>query len=288
MMKRLLLAISLFAQLEVLLGGIGMGLIVLHLILLWKLTEQTDQLGLSLLFWGVIGFRLWQRRHSLSLDSNWICSGIGLLLIALLLIKSIFLFWVETSFLRILPGLSAVSLGLLASGWRLWQFWREFLLLLPLMLPKGLVLQSLETCIGLPMQTMSAQFSTFVLHYLGFTVQRQGIHIVLPNGVVEVMFGCTGIPALFLLLQLGLLFVAYCPLTSRQRIQICFAATGIAFSFSTLRIAFLALIVSEPQSFSYWHGSQGSQIFSSIAIVLFSWFCHSVSAQTNSSPNASG
>jgi cyanoexosortase A len=254
------------------------------LILLWKLTEQLDQLILSLLFWGAIGLRLWQRRNSLVLNSGWLSSSIGLLLVTLILIKSVSLFWTETSFLRLLPGLVAISLGLLASGWRLQQFWREFLLLIPLMLPKGLVLHGLETWLGSTVQTLTAQFSTFVLHYLGFTVTRQGANIILPNGAVEVMFGCTGVPALVLLFQLALLFIVICPLASRQRIQICIAATMIAFTLSSLRIAFLALIVSNPACFSYWHGAQGSQIFSSGAIVVFGWYCHSLAEQMNASP----
>lgn len=270
------------SQLQVSLGGIGIGLMLLHLTLLWKLTRQTDQLVLSLLFWGAIGRRLWQRCQSLVLDSNWIASGIGLGLIALLLLKSVSLFWVETSFLRLLPGLAAVGLGLLASGWRVRQFWPEFLLLLPLMLPKGLILHALETWIGLPVQTLTTQFSTFILHYLGVMVERQGVNIVLPNGAVEVMFGCTGIPVFVLLLQLALLFIVSYPLTSLKKIQVCVAAATIAFTLSSLRIALLASIVSDPKWFSYWHGTEGAQVFSSGAIVLFSWFCHALVEQRDS------
>jgi cyanoexosortase A len=283
-MKLLRSLSALLTKPPALLGSISIGLVCLHLILLWKLTEQLDQLILSLLFWGAIGLRLWQRRNSLSLDSDWLSSGIGLLLVALVLIKSVSLFWTETSFLRLLPGLAAISLGLLASGWRLQQFWREFLLLIPLMLPKGLILHGLETWLGSTVQTLTAQFSTFALHYLGFTVIRQGANIILPNGAVEVMFGCTGVPVLVLLLQLALLFIAVRPFTPKQRIQICIAATIIAFALSSLRIAFLALIVSDPACFSYWHGTQGSQIFSSGAIVLFGWYCHSLAEQMSASP----
>lgn len=258
------------------LGGIGIGLILLHLLLIWKLTGQTDQILLSGLFWLAIAQKLWQRRQQLQWHSDGIASAIGLLLMGMTLIKSLSLFWVEASFLRLLPGLIAVSLGLLAAGWRLQQFWRELLLVLPLILPKGLLLQGLETAIGLPIRTLTAQFSSFMLHYLGFNVLRQGTVIELPNGAVDVLFGCTSIPALILLLQLAILFIAFFPIAPAQYIRVLMASASIAVVVSSSRIALLAIVAADKSSFSYWHGAQGSQIFSTIAIVLFGEFCRTL------------
>lgn len=258
------------------LSSIGLGLILLHLLLVWKLTEQTDQILLSGMFWLAIAQKLWRRRRQLQWKSDGITSTIGLLLLGLTLIKSMSLFWTEASFLRLLPILIAVSLGLLAAGWRLLQFWRELLLLLPLILPKGLLLYGLEAAIGLPIRTLTAQFSSFMLHYLGFTVIRQGTAIELPNGAVDVLFGCTSIPALILLLQLAILFVAFFPVAPAHYSRVLAASVAIAFGVSSLRIALLAIVVADASSFSYWHGSQGSQIFSTIAIVLFGKFCQTL------------
>ncbi|MBI4783121.1 MAG: cyanoexosortase A [Oscillatoriophycideae cyanobacterium NC_groundwater_1537_Pr4_S-0.65um_50_18] len=256
--------------------SIGLGLILLHLLLVWKLTGQIDQILLSGLFWLAIAQKLWRRRWQLQWQSDGFTSAIGLLLLGLTLIKSLSLWWTEASFLRLLPLLIAVSLGLLAAGWRLLQFWRELLLLLPLILPKGLLLHGLEAAIGLSIRTLTAQFSSFMLHYLGFTVIRQGTVIELPNGAVDVSFGCTSIPALMLLLQLAILFITFSSIAPAHYSRVVIASVAIAVVLSSLRIALLAIVVADTSSFSYWHGSQGSQIFSTIAILLFGKFCQTL------------
>jgi len=258
------------------LSGIGIGLILLHLLLIWKLTGQTDQILLSGLFWLAIAQKLWRRRQQFHWQSDGIASAIGLLLMAMTLVKSVSLFWVEATFIRLLPGLIAVSLGLLAAGWRLQQFWRELLLVIPLILPRGLLVQALDSAIGLPIRTLTAQSSSFILHYLGFTVIRHGTVIELPNGAVDVLLGCTSIPPLILLLQLAILFIAFFPIAPVQYPRILAATVAIAFTVSSLRIALMSVVVTDASRFAYWHGAQGSQIVSTIAIILFGEFCRSL------------
>ncbi|NJR65525.1 MAG: cyanoexosortase A [Leptolyngbyaceae cyanobacterium CRU_2_3] len=250
-------------------------------------TNRTN--GSNLAEWIVLAGdrqKLWQRRQQLQWQSDGIASTVGLLLIGMTLIKSVSLFWVEASFLRLLPGLIAVSLGLLAAGWRLQQFWREFLLVVPLILPRGLLLHSLEAAIGLPIRTLTAQFSSFMLHYFGFTVIRQGTVIELPDGAVDVLFGCTSIPALILLLQLAILFITFFPIISTHYLLVLAAAATIACVVSSLRVALLAVVVADASSFAYWHGAQGSQIFSTIAILLFGEFCRSLLNRAQLPPNS--
>lgn len=265
--------LKLWQDSKIWLGGTGVGLVLLHLLLIWKLTGQTEQILLSGLFWFAIAQKIWRRRQHIQWRSNRGADTLGLMLIGIVLAKSLSLFWVEASFIRLLPGLIALSLGLLTNGWRLQQFWRELLLLFPLILPKGLILHHLEAAIGLPIRILTAQFSGFALHYLGFTVLRQGTVIELPNGTIDILFGCTGIPLLILLLQLAILLITLFSVSPDQYIRILVATVIIAFVISSLRIMLLAIVVADASSFDYWHDS-GAQVFSTVAIILLGGFCH--------------
>jgi cyanoexosortase A len=112
-----------------------------------------------------------------------------------------------------------------------------------------------------------------MLHYLGFDAVQQRTTITLNQGAVDVLFRCTGIPLLILLLQLALLFFMMFPLCQKQRMRLLITAVLIAFLLSSLRVALMAVVVNDPIAFSYWHGGNGSQLFSTGAIALFGWLC---------------
>jgi cyanoexosortase A len=130
-----------------------------------------------------------------------------------------------------------------------------------------------EQAIGQPLQVVTAQFAAFVLHYVGFNAVQQQTTITINHGAVDVLFRCTGIPLLILLLQLALLFFVLFPLTRQQRVRVIVLAVLIAFLLSSLRVALMAVVVNDPIAFAYWHGGNGSQLFSTGAIVLFGWTC---------------
>jgi cyanoexosortase A len=251
------------------LGLTGLGLIALHLTLTWKLTQQTDQMVLNVLFWGAIASLLWQRRSSLNLNSDWISSTIASVIMGLVLMKSLSLFWFESPFVRLFPGLAALSLGLLASGPRLSQYWREGLMVLTLMIPGGALSQILEPQIGVAIQTLLAQTITFLLHYTGMDVMRRGTEIVMSNGAVRVEYGCTGIPILILLIQLSILLVLLFPMRGYRQSYIFGIASTIAFALGVIRITIMSLVVNQRPVFEFWHGPPGAQIFSTLAIALF-------------------
>jgi len=83
--------------------------------LTWRLDGEIDPLIIGVLFWGAILCLLWRKQDKINLESDIFSSFFGTLLIALVLVKSISLFWVESSFLRIAND-AALGLGLLASG----------------------------------------------------------------------------------------------------------------------------------------------------------------------------
>ncbi len=252
--------------------GITVCLTALHLILTWRLTSDIDQLIINVLFWGALLCLLWRKRDILNLESGILSSFLGLLLIALVFVKSISLFWFESSFLKIVPLMIALGLALLASGIKgLKQYWRELIIALLLCLPESLLLKIIEEVFHVT--TLTAKLSVFILWYLGFQVSRQGAIITLSNGSVLVGDLCTGISTAVILLKLSVLSILMFPTNWRKKILVPVAAIFIAFVAGGIRVALMAVVVSNHQAFSYWHGSQGNQIFSTIAILIFGLLC---------------
>ena len=120
---------------------------------------------------------------------------------------------------------------------------------------------------------LTAKFSAFLLHYIGFEVHRNLNTIFLPNGSVFVGYSCTGTPMIVLILKLSLLFSIMFPLPWKQKLWVVIAGLGICFLLGGIRVALLAVIVADKPIFDYWHGTQGAQIFSTLSMVGFAWFC---------------
>lgn len=285
------------------LKGIGVGFALLHLVLTWRLLHRTDQVVMNALFWiAILGLLFHQhyvqyhvqyhtqqhtqkpaQQHNkfysqdYSQESDRIPRSVGRFigrsLLGLLVVGSFAVNPVAAWFVRLFPAVTLLSLGLLASGFQLRQYWRSGLLLLPLMLPKGIVESAAEQTVGKPVQVLTAQVAAFVLHYLGFDAVQKSSVITLHQGAVDVLFRCTGIPLFFLLVQLAALFLIVFSIPRRQQIQIIGIAATIAFWLSTFRVALMAVLVQDRVAFDYWHDGSGAQIFSTGAIVLFGWVC---------------
>lgn len=263
--------------------GIAVSLVALHISLTWKLTNNADQLSISVLIWGAILSLLWTKRNILDLESGLTSSFFGILLIVLVLVKSLSFSW-----LGVLPLVSAVGLGLLASGFTgLRQFWREFVIVSFLLVPEKLLSVAAEEVVRLSLLT--AQSVTFVLHYVGFEVYRQGVNIVLPTGAVEVDPGCSGFQSIFLLIQLAVLYLLVFPTNLSKTILVPIAAVGIAFIVNAIRVVLMTLLVafSHPEAFEYWHKGSGSQLFSLVAVVAFGLLCSFLSRHDESEHQSS-
>ncbi len=248
--------------------GIAAGLIVLHLTLISR-TANTDLFGTMLLFWGVVAFLIWERHETLTLESGVFSSCFGASLIALILLKSSSLFG-DDLFLRVAPFLSGISLALLASGTKgLKQYWQELLILAYTAIPPGFI------GVFIDVAQLTAKFSAFILHYLGFEVVRKGVFLILEKGSVEVYHGCSGVNAILQLLGLALVFLLMFPTTMVQKIIVPIIAVLIGFVVNAARVALMAVLVSlsQPQAFKYWHEGNGSVVFSMIAVFIFGLFC---------------
>lgn len=252
------------------LGGITIGLTALHSILSWRLLSDADRVILNVLFWGAIISLLWRKRNILSLESDICSSFLGFLLVTLVLFKSFTLFWFESSFLKLAPLLLVFGLGLLASGLKgLKQYWRELTILLLLCLPD--ISQLIQELFKVTILT--AKFAIFFLWYLGFEASGVGANVILPNGSVWVDTPCTGITTGMFLLKLAVVFMLMFPSDWCKRILVLLGSVFIAFTMSGMRVALMAVFVSDRAAFDYWHGGAGNQIFSTISILIFGLFC---------------
>ena len=248
--------------------GIASGMIALHLTLAYR-TNDTDLFGTMLLFWGVVAFLISERHESLTFESGVFASFFGASLIALILLKSSSISGYDL-FIRTTPFLSGISLALLASGTKgLKQYWQELLILAYTAIPPGLI----GVLVDVP--ALTAKFSAFLLHYLGFEVVRKGVLLMLENGSVEVNHGCSGVNVILQLLGMAVVFLLMFPTTVGQKIVVPLVAIISAFVVNAARVALLAVLVSlsQPEAFKYWHEGSGSVIFSMIAVFIFGLFC---------------
>lgn len=248
-------------------------LVAIHLSLSWKSDPNLSQLSMSILCWGAV-FTLLLERRNLSFESDVSSSLLGLLLIAFVLLRSLLMTSFDSVF-ELTPFIAGLGLAMLASGVkRIWQYWQELIVILALNAPLYLLVNRISI-----LSLYTAKFSTLILTYLGFQVQREGVYISLPNGIVEVAAGCSGWESIFPMLKLSVLFLVMFPTTLVQKILVPIVAVAIAFTVNGVRVAIMAALnsYSHPETFKYWHTGTGSQIFFLTSTLLFSVFCYFIS-----------
>ncbi|WP_218080801.1 cyanoexosortase A [Anthocerotibacter panamensis] len=242
-------------------------LMCLHLTLLWKVSSNFDYLSISLLFEGTALYLLYQKRDQIQVEGGPLAYLIGLTLIGLVLMRALFNPWFGP-FLQITPFLGGLGLALIAGKPR--QYWRELVIfaLVGGQIPfSGFILK----VVNIPVH--AAQFSTFLLWYLGYPVTRQGANVALPTGSILVNPGCAGIDIIYVLLGLTVLFVLLVPLDWRYRLILPGIAYLLAFTVNGVRVALLAVLQAsgDKLAFEYWHMGDGASLFSIVSLVGFGW-----------------
>lgn len=246
--------------------SIAAGLIAIQLTINWK-NGDINSWSTSLLFWVAICSVVWERRNTLGLQAGIVSSLLGTLVIAIVLIKSTS---PSGAFYYISPFVSALGLGLLASGFRgLKQYWQELLALFCLGVPHVTIPSLVD------ISKLTAMFAAFVLSHLGFAVSRQGVYISLVKGAVEVNPQCSGMQNILQLFAIAILFLVMFPLNWSKKILVPIIAICIGFTVNVFRVALMAILVaySTQENFVYWHKGDGAQIFSLISALLFGLFC---------------
>ncbi len=254
------------------------GIAALYLNLIWKTTGDIDQLTTDSLFWGAIFWLLWRKKDNLDYRSDPLSSFIGLLLLGLILSKALSLFWFESTLLPILPISAAIALGLMASGLKgLGQYFQELFFAWFLFFPTGVIGFFIDGVVHITV--LNAKLASYFLYYVGFNAASQGNQVLLSlpeSGNIEAIvdYPCAGVPMILLMLKLSLLLVSLITLSSKQKILIPMFSIGLGFFLGVIRVCILTLSIPNPTQFDYWHGAQGSQIFSTLAIVIFAGFCY--------------
>ena len=251
---------------------------VFYLNLVWKTLGDLDSLATNILFYGAIIGLIWQRKERIRIKSNVFSSFIGLGLLVIIMIKTIYLFSFEHRLLSLVPFCTSLSLALIASGFRgLGQYSRELFFAWFLFFPEGVIGNFIDSVIRVTV--LNAKFATYFLYYLGFQVANVGNEVVLslPNlgdykAIVD--YPCAGMPMILLMLKLSLLLVSFFPLRRFQCFAIPIVSIAIGFFLGVVRVCLLTLVIPETTTFNYWHGAEGSQIFSTLAIMIFSGFAY--------------
>jgi exosortase/archaeosortase family protein len=232
----------------------GLWLVGLHLLLVIKVTGHLDQWVLSALFWGVIIAQINQHLPR-QLPRSRSATGLGTLIICLLMLKTWHLYDTETAVVRLFPLVAFVGWSLMVRGWRLVPWWQVWALVITLSIPPRTLPLVLESTMGEASQVTTAAMAAFGLHYLGFEVVQQGSLIQLAGGTVDVEFACTGVALLALLLQVSVLIAA---ITHWRRFgKLAGWSLLIATLLSVIRVAIMAAVVSHDAMFQFWHGPNG-------------------------------
>jgi len=248
--------------------AIATGLIVIHITLAAR-SGNSDFSGTMFLVWGIVIYLLWEKKEKIPLESDILSTGVGVILMSLILIKSSAVVGYDY-FLRIFPLLATLSIGLMASGVKgLKTYLPQGIIFLWVAIPPGAILKIID------LSLLTAKTSALILHYTGYNVTRQGLFLRLPTGSVEVYDGCAGANIIHQLLGLSLIFLLMFPTNLTQKIVLPLAAIFIAFFLNSIRVALMAVLISysTKDSFEYWHQGDGSLIFSMIAVGLFGIFC---------------
>jgi cyanoexosortase A len=265
--------------------GSLIGFTLFYLNLTWKTTGDIDRLTTDSLFWVAILWLLWQRRDKLSLNSDIFSTLFGLSLIVVVLVKTVSLFWFESTLLPLTPFIAALALALIASGFKgLRQYWRELLFAWFLFCPTGIIGLLFDRVFHITV--INAKFAAYFLYYLGFNVATKGNQVflnLLEEGkfTAVVDYPCAGVPMIFLMLKLCLLLLAFFPFKKIHYFLLPSVSVGIGFILGVIRVSILTLMIPQPAKFEYWHGTEGAQIFSTAAILIFSCFCYWIMQRQN-------
>jgi cyanoexosortase A len=256
------------------------GLAVLYLGLVWRTTADIDRLTTDCFFWGIILWLLWQKKSKLEYYSDPISSFIGFLLLGLVLFKTLTLFEFESIFLFFFPFISAIALALIASGFKgLGQYIKELFFAWFLFFPTGTIGYIIDGIFHITV--VNAKIATYLLYYFGFDTKSHGNEVILNlselgNFKAVVGLSCTGVPMILLIFKLSLILICCASLTKYQQKALPVYSIIFGFLLGVIRVCILTLSIPNRAQFDYWHGTQGSQIFSTLAIVIFSAFCYGI------------
>jgi cyanoexosortase A len=242
-----------------------------HLGLDFYLGKQSHLL-MSLLVWSSVFSLLWDKKANLSPSSSKVSTFVGFTILSALLVVSVA--HPGEKIIGFFPLVAFVSWILIfVNTAQLSSYLKEFSILFIFGLPKLVP----ETAFGLA--PLTAQFSTFLLHYAVNSPAKlvNDIHIQVPNGGVEVVPACSGVSLMLHMLSIAVIFLCLFPAKKWDFILLPLIAAGLGFVLNGVRVAVLAAL-SRPESshsFEYWHSANGASLFVLLALLLYGglWAC---------------
>ena len=256
-------------QPEFWLMGLSGCLAAILLTLTWRV-DESDHVGMMLLFYMAIASLIQDRCGQLCLKSNLGATLLGSGLVSWMLAYSLSMPEQFNHFVRVAPFIAGVGLALLAAGFSgLRQFWRELTILFFLGIPRVLIASAVD------ISPLTAKFSAFLLWYAGFDVTRDTVFVRLPGGAVQVYEGCSGLEAMTYLLGLAVVFMMMFPLSRPKKILTPIVAIALGFVVNAIRVALMAVLAAanNKPAFDYWHEGTGSLIFAIASVIMFGAFC---------------
>lgn len=231
--------------------------------------QSYGHLSISFLFWIAIATLISDRRKTLKLGSDPVSFGIGSVIVLGLLIIAIMK--PRGIILGFYPFIGAVGLAFMASGIKyIGQYKRELLGLLCLGIPKIISPQTVN------ISPLTAIFSTLLMWYSGFPVQRNGIQITLPpSGGLNVIPECSGLNLMLYMFGVAVVFLMLFPTHRRNNILFPILAMALGFFLNAIRIALLVFLsaAGNGAAFDYWHSDEGALFFVLLSVGLFGLLC---------------
>ena len=250
--------------------GILFGLLgVAHFLSLWRSAQPLENSFVLLIFYGFAFYFYYHHSEKLKFSHSLIPQLLGGLVACLLAIKIVSLYQneVKVAWALLAPSM-ILSLALLADGWRgVKTYWRVLfgVTWISSFAPGAEELLAKYTFLN----AFSAQFSSFILWYFGFSSKVESTLIYVNGGVVDVYAGCTALPFLILFLNFLIILWLFYPSLIHGLSFYLIASLAISFPLSVARIAIMALVVNDKPTFTYWHGTSGSNLFMIIALSCF-------------------
>ena len=121
------------------------------------------------------------------------------------------------------------------------------------------------------LENAMARMGCIMLRAMGEPATYEGPFLSLPTGSIEIKTGCNGL-RMAVTIALGSLLLGLFLKQRRRTILYCMAiGIALALAFNVPRLALMALAVAYwgKDSFDFWHGPWGGQIFSAIVFTIY-------------------
>ena len=164
-----------------------------------------------------------------------------------------------------LQGVSLVGV-LLGAGWQLFGHRMLLRIAFPVLFLLFMIpaLPWFMDVVGFRLKLLAAQGAVAIAHLLGVAVERQGVNMLFPDGVLAVENACSGLRSMIALLALGALFAYFSRGSLWRRVALFALALPIAVAANVLRVAALCVyagLTSVSQAAGLFHDAGGYALF---------------------------